>query len=48
MIPPILMQAIPRILMLVIPIFITVKAKEKSNDSFEKYSPDSNSGDKDT
>jgi hypothetical protein len=36
MIPPLLLQAIPRLLLFVIPIFINVKVKEKRDDSSEE------------
>jgi hypothetical protein len=36
MIPPLLLQAIPRILLFVVPIFITVKAKGSDDDTTKR------------
>jgi hypothetical protein len=47
MIPP-LLYVIPRLLLFVIPIFITLKTEEKRNAPLEKHSPDSDPGEKDT
>lgn len=43
MIPP-LWYAVPRFLLLVIPVFIKIKVKGKEDDSSEKHEPDSDVG----
>ncbi len=49
MIPPLLLlRAIPRILLFVIPIFITVKVKGTDDDSIKKQQSDPDPGDEDT
>ena len=47
MIPP-LLYAIPRLLLFVIPIFITLKTEEKHDDPPKKQQSDSDLGEQDT
>ena len=47
MIPP-LLYAIPRLLLFVVPIFITIKEKRKNHDSVEEQQPSPEPEGKDT